>query len=519
MKKVKPDSLEPSKKSWIENILKDSYLKNTIKLKLREDFQEKIWFLAKNMMEGRSIEKWEKLSKIVKQSKNSIMRFNERNRAKPIAVYERLLNLLNNNGIGIRWKEVEKNIFYVVKEKNKIKSKSINMTELGMTKLNSIKIKVPKKLWKEVSKKPKSIFRLKDFILILKIKNPYRKSNRKKHKKFKKIGESYEIDFTKKVYIHLNDNLKKELFDMFYEKVPGINRKIKQINASKLLNYYTWRSLRTVYNRKNSGIPLFIILKMIEYIKNKKYDINWVERNLRGISSGERKHYKIKFPINWKSEHGILFLTSLIGDGGLGFRSSMLAWAVPHYSQFRHKELIPLYINNVKQVFGINIKNQERIELPAVCGYIVVASGYFMPGHKSYTNPNMPKIIKSLKMLITSLNWLISDDGCFATDHFDISGGCYHIDKKPLNYMQQFAQMIDKKLPQIKISFLLSKDLTYTMYVRGGFYAMKLLDSLFKKYNNGIFATKKQELLDNYLKNRYYSNEEYEKRYDRYVRL
>jgi hypothetical protein len=319
--------------------------------------------------------------------------------------------------------------------------------------------------------------------------------------------------------VHLNNASRKEFFDVFYRKIPGINKKIKQKNASKILDYYTYRSLLTVYNRKNQGIPLFIILKMVKYIKNRKYDINWIERNLIGLSSGERNYYKIRFPINWKSEEGILFLTSLIGDGGLGFRSSMLAWAVPHYCQFRHKELIPLYTNNIKQLFGINIRNQERIELPAICGYIIVASGYFIPGHKSYTNPNMPKTIRSLRMLVTSLNWLISDDGSFNTNHFDISGGCYHIDKKPLRYMQQFKQVINNKLPQIRINLFLGKDLTYKMQLQGGFYTMKLLNILFKKYNNGLFATKKQKLLDTYLKNRYYSTREYNKRYGRYVGL
>ena len=68
----------------------------------------------------------------------------------------------------------------------------------------------------------------------------------------------------------------------------------------------------------------------------------------------------------------------------------MWAWAVPHYGQYRHLELIDYHIKNVKKVFGIDVKKNNVVELPAVCGYMVEASGYFVPGHKSYTNPSLP---------------------------------------------------------------------------------------------------------------------------------
>lgn len=524
MKKENKKELEPSKNLGLEDIisLKNEYLISILKIKLEKRFQEKLWLLARDTIKGKGkIEKWTKLSKIIKQSENSLLRIAERSRAKPIIVYIRLLRFLEKRGIKIKLKGIEKNIIQVVREKNKIKNKlPITLIELGLGKIEQIKIRIPKKSWEEISKNPKITFQLKDFILKLKIKNPYWKSKRKKHKIFKKIGKNYEIDFTKKVYVHLGDRTKKELFDKFYYKIPGISKRVKQKNACKLLDYYSsYRSLETISNRHNYGMPLLVILKIIKYINQKNCTINWIGKNLVGLSSGERTYYKIRLPINWKSKEGILFLTSLLGDGGLGFRSSLWAWAVPHYSQFRHKELLTKYVKNIKKIFGLSIKKQEKIELPAICGYMVVASGYFIPGHKSYTNPNLPKIIKDLKFLITSLNWLISDDGTFTVNHFSIAGGCYHLNKNPLRYMLRLKELINKELPNIKITFRLNKDSTYNMGLKGGFYVMKELNKLFKTYNYGVFAIKKQKLLENYLNNRYYSIKEYKKRYRRYVRL
>jgi|GEM_PF-2918070 len=238
-------------------------------------------------------------------------------------------------------------------------------------------------------------------------------------------------------------------------------------------------------------------------------------KKLVGLSSGERMYHKIKLPINWKTKEGIILLAFLIGDGGLGFRSSMWAWAVPHYSQFRHKELIDNYARATKKVFGISIRKQERIELPAICGYIIVASGYYVPGHKCYTNPSLPVTGKdSNGLIITCLNWLISDDGNFNVNHFSISGGSYYSGKEPLNYMKQLKDIIDKKIKNIYTSPLFcKKGQVYNLRLGGGFFAMEALNNFFSKYNKRIFAYKKWEAFQKYLSSRHFSLAEYKKRY------
>jgi hypothetical protein len=506
-----------------QDVLDKSDLKERIRIKLKKDFQEKIWFLARDLSRGKINEvKWYNLGKIVKQSENSIKRFDTRKRAKPIAVYERLLKFLNEKNINFKWEDIEKNIIYIVKNKNKVKGEMcISALDLGKGELKPINLVIQKISWIELNKKQRKVFHLKDFVIRIKINNPYWKSKRDNHKNFKKIGRVYEIDFTRKVYIHLKDKARKELFDAFYKNIPGLSLRIRQKNACKLLNYYsTHRTLENMYRKHNQGIPLLVILKIIKRINKRKYNLNWIEKNLNGLSSGERTFYKIKFPIRWYTEEGILFLTSLLGDGGLGFRSSLLAWAVPHYAQFRHKELLDLYVRGINKLFRLKINKKERLELPAVCGYMVVASGYFIPGHKSYTDPSLPLIIqKNLKNLITSLNLLISDDGCFNVNHFRIAGGSYYAKDRPLKYMKQIGTLFSNKISMIKINYHKDKEGTYVLDIRGGFYAMKKLNNLFKKYNNGIFAKKKQKRSDNYLNNRFYSIKEYNKRYRRYVKL
>ncbi len=523
MKSLRINVLEPSKRLHLKDfyIIKDKKINfsEILKIKLKKDFQEKLWNYAKDSMKGNgNIEKWENLAKIIKQSENSLLRFNERNRAKPLQVYSRLIKILKKNNIQVKFDDLEKNIEYVVKERNKIKCDfPITWSELGFCKLEKIKVEIPIISWEKLNKKPKRIFRLKDFLIKVRIPNPYWNSKREKHTPFKKIGKQYIIDFTRKVYIHLNNRSKEKLFNFFYKKIPGINLKTKMRNATKILDYYSPRSLENIKSKDFVGIPLIIILKILNYINNKKYNIFWIEKNLVGLSSGERTYYKIRFPINWKTKEGTILLTSLIGDGGLGFRSSMWAWAVPHYSQFRHKELLNDYIVAVKKVFGINIKKQERMELPAICGYIIVASGYYIPGHKNYTNPSLPITEKDNKnLIITCLNWLISDDGNFNVNHFNISGGSHYLRKDQLNYMKQLKNIVNKKTKNTLISFsFYKKGATYNLRLIGGLYAMKELNNAFKKYNKKIFASKKEEALKKYLKNQCFSLEEYKKRYKR----
>lgn len=526
MKLLRINVLEPYKKLHLRDlyvIIKDGNKKidltEILKIKLKKDFQERLWGCAKDLMVGDGkIEKWENLARTVKQSKNSLLSFNERSRAKPLRVYGILIEILRKKDIQIELESLEKNIKYIVKEKNKIKCEfPITWSELGFCKLEKIKVKIPVISWEELNKKPKKIFRLKDFLIKVKIPNPYWNSKRKKHVPFKKIGRSYLIDFTKKVYIHLDNEARKILFDSFYEKIPGVNLKTKMKNATKLLDYYSLRTLETLKNKNFVGVPLIIILKMLDYINDDRYNLAWIERNLVGLSSGERTYHKIKLPINWKTKESIILLTSLIGDGGLGFRSSMWAWGVPHYFQSRHKELIGNYVGAIRKVFGINIREQDKIELPSVCGYIVVASGYYIPGHKNYTNPSLPVTKGDSKdLIITCLNWLISDDGTFSMGHFNISSGSYYLRREPLKYMIQLKEILNKKIKNVCTSFLFSKnDSTYVLRLGGGLYAMREFNNNFKEYNGEIFATKKGEALKRYLNNRHFSLTEYEKRYRR----
>lgn len=518
MNKSKLDVLEQSKNLYLKDIVKYKSIKEKLKIRLNKYFQEKIWNKAKDKIkESGNIKKWIKLSKILKVNIHSIIRFSQRSTAKPIIVYEKLIKFLKE----LTWKDIENNIDYLVWNKHRIKVKfPLTLADFKLSKLNPIKMKIPKIKWEKLNKYPIEKFRLNEFNKSIIIKNPYWKSKHKNHNIFKKIGRIYQIDFTKKVYIHLKDEARKRLLKEFYKKVPGINLKIKQRNATLILNYYTQRSLETISRRHNIGMPFIILLKIIKYLNNKKYDVEWLQKNLEGISSGERTYHKIKFPIKWNNKEGISILTSLLGDGGLGFRSTMWAWAVPHYAQFRHKELIPLYIKNIKKIFGINIKKRERLELPAVCGYIIVASGYFTPGHKSYTNPSLPKFIKDAKSLITCLNWLISDDGTFNVNHLSIAGGNYFLQEKPLNYMKELLQLIKYKLPWINTKIIKGKKKDFTwkiLELRGGFYSIKKLYNLIKKYNGKIYANKKDIALQNYLNNHYYSTKEYNQRYKRYI--
>ena len=272
-------------------------------------------------------------------------------------------------------------------------------------------------------------------------------------------------------------------------------------------------------SKENVGIPLHIILKIIKFLElhyDKIHNLKWIQNKLIGISSGERNYHKIKFPINFKTQEGTKILTSLIGDGGLGFRSNLRAWAVPHYAQFRHKELLNHYVKAVKKTFGINIKKGEKIELPAVCGYIIVASGYFVPGHKSFTNPSFPLKKYKESLFSTSLNWLISDDGCFSQNNFSISSGAYYLNKKPLNYLKTINEIIRKKFNNINTRFILDKKwLTYNLELTGKLSAMAELDNLFKKYSKGVFAIKKEKALRYYLYTHKYSLNEYLNRYDK----
>ncbi|MBI2106747.1 hypothetical protein HYT57_02075 [Candidatus Woesearchaeota archaeon] len=491
-------------------------LSRWIFLKLNEKAVEKIWnFANKSVPSKGRFDSWKKLAKITNQNISSIKHRNERKRAKPIITYFSLIKLLGDYSNQYDFDWLEKNIVSI---QFKNSSSALRFpriwADLGLGDIDPIRVVVPLIKWELVQKNPIEKFYLKDFVKIVRIKNPYLFSKRKKHSPFKKIGKFYEVDFTKKVYIHLNDKSKKDLINQFYDKIPGLNLKIKQKNACKLLNYYVPRSLGAICRKRNQGMPLFIVLKIIKYLNNRKYNLLWVNDNLTGVSSGERKFYHINFPVNWRSLEGTMLLTTLLGDGGLGFRSSLWAWSVPHYAQFRHKELLNLYVRNTRKLFGLKIKLKERIELPAICGYMIVVSGYFVPGHKSYTNPNLPNFItKNLKLLSTSLNLLISDDGCFNKNHFSIAGGSYYSQNKPLNYMRQIGNSLKEKIPDVRITYNMDKEGTYNLGIKGGFFVMERLNLLFKKYNGGIFAKKKNQLLNNYLNNRYYSPKEYYKRY------
>jgi len=80
--------------------------------------------------------------------------------------------------------------------------------------------------------------------------------------------------------------------------------------------------------------------------------------------------------------------------------------------------------------------------------------------------------------------------------------------------MQQLKKIIDEKIRNSHTPFLLdSKELTYNLRIGGGFYAMRELNELFRKYNEKIFAYKKWKAFQKYLNNQHFSLAEYEKRY------
>ncbi len=490
-------------------------------VRLNKKATEEIWNVANTLIPKRGrYDGWEMLSQLTKQHISSLKHKNARLKAKPLITYALLIKFLSKHSkrYNLSWlqKNIE-NMYWYKSSRAMLPPK--NWADLGFGTLPSIAIRVPTVAWKEINKKPVQKFFLKHFIKRIEFDNPYIRSTRKRHQIFKKIGRKYIIDFTSKVYVHLRDHARRRLFDAFYKNVPGISLEVKMKNTVDLLDYYQVRTLTTIYHRHLQGIPLIVILKIIRYLKDKKHNLQWVERNLEGISSGERTHHKIKFPVIWNTEEGICILASLLGDGGLGYRSSLWAWAVPHYAQFRHKRLLTEYVKNVKKVFCITIRKQSKIELPAVCGYIVVASGYFVPGHKSFTNPQLPQFFSNEKQHITCLNWLISDDGCFSKNHFSIAGGSYFLNQQPLAYMVQLKQWIDNTLPEINTRVTIDKKLVYDFSITGGYYAMKKLNNLFKKHNGEIYAKRKHRLLQNYLNSRYYPSKTYEQRYARYIQL
>lgn len=535
---IKESNLDPNKM----NTLRDLYiiikrddgkiidLRKEIKIKLNNNYQEKIWGLAKNLIEeNENILKWSELANIVGQSKNSLLRFDERSRAKPLLVYKKLMGFLKSNKVEINWEDLEKNIERVIKGKNAINLRfPFRWMELGLGKIQKIKLNIPLLSWDELNKKPKSEFSLKDFLIKVKFENPYFHSERKRHENLKKIGKKYIIDFTKKLFVHIKKQARDEIFDAFLKIIPGANKRIKLENATKLLGYYKPKTL--IYFSDHVGIPLKIPIKIIYFLRKngiKKYDFEWLQENLEGISSGERKFYKIKFPINWKTHSGIKVLSAFIGDGGLGFRSNLLAWAVPHYSQFKHKELLLEFVRAVKMVYSIDINPIERIDLPAVCGYIIVASGYFCPGHKSYTNPSLPvNESDDISLIATCLNCLISDDGCFNKYFFTISSGSYYAKDKPLKYMKDIERIIHTRIPEIRTAWKIEKrrtknmlNTTFILILGGGIMAMRKLYKLFKKYNAQIFANAKWESLERYSDNAKFSISEYKKRYKRYISI
>jgi|GEM_PF-3118346 len=288
MKKVNLIELEPSKKLNIEDLLaividknEEIDLSKKLKLKLKKSFQEQLWNKAKDLIDDESdMARWTKLARLVSQSKNSLLRFAERSRAKPLSVYKSLIELLKENNIKISFKKIEENTEYIVKEKNKIKSKfPITWYDLGLCKIREIKVNIPVVKWEELSKYPKEKFRLKNFVIKVKIPNPYWRSDREKQRLFKKLGKDYVIDFTKKVYLHLKENAKRELLNEFYKNIPGINLKTKIQNGVKLLNHYSFRSLDGIMNKELSGVPLIVILKILKQIGSKKYTLKWIEKN------------------------------------------------------------------------------------------------------------------------------------------------------------------------------------------------------------------------------------------------
>lgn len=280
----------------------------------------------------------------------------------------------------------------------------------------------------------------------------------KNNKKIKSNGIIRFWNLPNKIHIILDSNFKDKLMKEFMKIVRT------KYNANKLTGIARI-TISDYINKKDSKIRIDFLLKIINIINKKEFDLNNVEKNIKWIGHfNSQGIVNPKLPFNFNFRQGARFLAAICNDGWISDGV--------YYSN-NEKGLRDSVKKDALSVFGGNkntirdwIKAKDQyLSFPSVIKDALILMTEFK-GIKSENNPPIPSfILKNKELMYGWIEQTIADEG--------------HVKHYPETYRREivwrrsFNKNLDNyKLNRDEIKMLDKIGIKYTLY-NVGFYKTK----------------------------------------------
>ena len=218
-------------------------------------------------------------------------------------------------------------------------------------------------------------------------------------------------DFPATVYISLNDNFRKELFDFLFKKLNGIRPAARFFN----LNQKTIKQYSRAYSTKNrikhpQAIPLYFIKKLIGLIdKDMK---NKIESNILLVKAKNRGIPVTNLILPFKESPELYRIVAhMIGDGSAPGRK------VPYYAN-TCRELIKRFKKDL-EIFGVVKSYEGKLTVPIISFPKVITDILSYILDVKFSNPDrIPRQIFNASRECKSafLQALFDDEGTISTN-------------------------------------------------------------------------------------------------------
>ncbi|MEW6035472.1 MAG: hypothetical protein AB1529_02570 [Candidatus Micrarchaeota archaeon] len=200
-----------------------------------------------------------------------------------------------------------------------------------------------------------------------------------------------------KVYVQLNDQTKKWLFDTALKLSGGYSRLAKAVG----LPLNRRGKCKILESSRKKKIQLNVLNLLVRYLETKGIDSRKeIESSItllavkRGSSrKGANCLYRPKIPFDFSTESGATVISALLHDGGIDSRLH------PHYCNPLDKNLRIKVSEAFRKVFGefdflrAEPEKNGQLYFPKIVGVVLVYGLGMMCGRKVTNNPGVPDFI------------------------------------------------------------------------------------------------------------------------------